>query len=268
MRTSQLRKSANRYLKEDNRGSYRDKIYRRFVVQKVVDDLFAIGNVPPKWHVLNQEQITKLVAYWKKKEIKPATIMKYMTVIRWFLKTIEHHVTGIDNKNLGLTRAMPSSKKLSVSSALLESLSNPITKILLKLQIHFGLTLSEAMRLVPDVHIQDHALWLTREITSNSQDRNIPLRSEIQKLILQELFTLTGPALNLISSQGYDAVRHAYRKGLADIKLPSKQSYRYLYAQMLYEQLSPILRHYEIILLLMREMGLQSRVTLWGYLNE
>lgn len=268
MRTNQLRQSANRYLKEDNRGSYRDKIYRRFVVQKVVDDLFAIGNVPAKWHALSQDQIVKLVAYWKKREIRPATIMKYMTVIRWFLKTIEHHLTGIDNKNLGLSRIVQSYKKPFISPDVFQNLSNPITKILLQLQIHFGLTLSEAMRLVPDVHIQDHALWLTREIASNSQDRKVPLRSEIQRVILQELLTLTGPELNLISSQGYDAIRHAYRKGLADIKLPAKKSYRYLYAQILYEQLSPILRHYELILLLMREMGLQSRVTLWGYLNE
>ena len=268
MRKSQLRQCANKYLSEDNRGSYRDKMYRRFVIQKVVDDLFTISHVPPKWHALNKNHLEQLIAYWQKKKIKTATIMKYMTVIRWFLQTIGHHLSEIDNQNLGLSRIIKNKKPASVSTEVLQSVSNPIAKLLLNLQIYFGLTFSEAMRLLPDVHIQEHAIWLTREITSNSQDRVIPLRSDLQKIILQELIALTGQEDSLISSQGYDAVRYAYRKSLATIKLPPRKSYRYLYAQMMHEQLSPLLRNYELILLLMREMGLQSRVTLWGYLNE
>ena len=151
---------------------------------------------------------------------------------------------------------------------LLPTLSNPIANLLLNLQIHFGLTLSEAMRIIPEVHIQEHAIWLTREIASNNQDRIIPLRSDFQKIILQELIALTGQEHCLISSQGYDAVRFAYRRSLETIKLSPRKSYRYMYAQMMHKQLSPLLRNYELNLLLMREMGLQSRVTLWGYLNE
>lgn len=268
MRKSQLRESANLYLSEDNRGSYRDKTYRRFVLQKVIDDLFTINNVPPKWHALNKAHLEQLIAYWKRKNITSATIMKYMTVIRCFLQSIGHHLLGINNQNLGLSRLIKSRKTAPVSHELVQNISNLIAKLLLNLQIYFGLTLSEAMRLLPDVHIQENAIWLTREITSNSQDRTIPLRSDRQKIILQELTALTGQEHSLISSQGYDTVRHAYRQGLASIKLPPRKSYRYLYAQMMHEQFSPLLRNYELILLLMREMGLQSRVTLWGYLNE
>lgn len=268
MRKRQLSQHANRYLNADNRGSYRDKMYRRFVIQKMVDDLFILGKIPPKWHALTQTHLQQLVCHWQKKKMKPATIMKYMTVIRWFLQTIGHALPDIDNQSLGLSRLVPLKKKASVTPDGVQSLSNPIAKVLLNLQIHFGLTLSEAMRLVPDIHIQDQTLWITREIASNSQDRIIPLRSKEQEVILQKLLVITEPSHSLIASQGYDAVRHAYRKGMAILKLPPRKSYRYLYAQTLYRQLSPLLRHYELILLLMREMGLQSRVTLWGYLNE
>ena len=267
MRKNQLRQSAKRYLNEDNRGSYRDKNHRHFVIQKVVDDLFKIGDVPPKWHALNKTHLEQLVSYWQRKRVKTSTIMKYMTVIRWFLKTISHQLTAIDNQHLGLYRVKKSKKEILISPQLLQELSS-IGKLLLNIQIHFGLTLSEAMRLIPEVHIQEHAIWLTREITSNSQDRIIPLRSDFQKKILQELIALTGPEHSLITSQGYDAVRYAYRKSLETIKLPPRKSYRYLYAQAMHKQLSPLLRNYELTLLLMREMGLQSRVTLWGYLNE
>lgn len=268
MRTNQLRHYANRYLNEDNRGSYRDKMYRLFVIHKVVNDLFAIGKVPPKWHALTSVHITELITFWRKRKIKPATIMKYMTVIRWFLKTIEHNLSEIDNQKLGLFRTSKSKRKTTVSLEILQNISNPIARVLLNLQINFGLTLSEAMRVVPEIHIQEEALWLTREMTSNSQDRFIPLRTEQQKILLQELIALTGQHQNLMNAQGYEAIRHAYRKALAEINLSYRQSYRYLYAQTVYQQLSPLLRNYELTLLLMREMGLQSRVTLWGYLNE
>ena len=92
-----------------------------------------------------------------------------MTVIRQFLKRIDHPISGIDNKNLGLSRQISYKKLITVSPSILQKISEPIPKILLELQIHFGLTNSEAMRLLPDIHIRDNSLWITREIASNSQ---------------------------------------------------------------------------------------------------
>ena len=106
MRKSLLRQHADRYLKEDNRGSCRDKSYRRFVLHNMINALFAIGEVPPKWYALESTHLQKLVKYWKEKNITPATIMKYMTVIRQFLQAIGHYPIDIDNKSLGLIREL------------------------------------------------------------------------------------------------------------------------------------------------------------------
>lgn len=268
MRKSQLRQYADRYLNQNNQGSPRDRKYRYFVIHKMIDDLFRIKEVPPKWYVLNKLHLEKLIYFWKKKKIKQTTIMKYMTVIRWFLKLIDHPITGIKNKDLGLSKKQNSKKPTSISPDIFQKISDPITKTILDLQIHFGLTFSEAIRLIPDVHLQPNIIWLTREIASNSQDRIIPIRSDEQNVILKQLISLIGINNTLISSHGYDAIRYAYRKNLESLRLPVRKYYRYLYAQMLYAELSPILRNYELILLIMREMGLQSRVTLWGYLRE
>jgi hypothetical protein len=268
MRKAQLRIQAERYLNEDNRGSYRDKKYRHFVIHKMIDGLFFIRDLPPKWHALTSIQIQKLVSYWQKKKIKTATIMKYLTVIRKFLKTINHLLLGIDNISLGLLLKKFSKKSTKISEDFFLSLSEPIAKLLIKFQVYFGLTLSESMRLIPDIHIQEQGIWVTREIASNSQDRVIPVRSDSQNEIIQELMALIKGNQSLISAFGYDAVRHIYRTNLASNHLPSKNTYRYWYAQMIYKELSLLLTHYELTLLIMREMGLQSRVTLWGYLNE
>jgi hypothetical protein len=42
MRKESLRRSANRYLKSDTRGSFKDKQNRAFVIHKMIDDLLVI----------------------------------------------------------------------------------------------------------------------------------------------------------------------------------------------------------------------------------
>lgn len=268
MRKNQLRQEANIYLHTNRQGPYRHRLHRRFVIHKVINDLFAIKDIPPKWHALNQVQMQKLVVFWQQKHISPITIMKYMTVIRKFMHDINHDLIGIDNQSLGLSRKRSMLKKISISPDVLHNISNPIARVLLELQIHFGLTTSEAMRLLDDVNIQQHLIWVTRDIASNSTDRHIPILTTQQKQILREYKALLENKDNLIAAQGYDAVRHAYRKTLASLKLPLRQSYRYLYAQQRYEQLSSTMCRSALNLLIMREMGLKSPVTLWGYLHK
>ena len=54
---------------DNRRGPYRTRLHSRYVIHKMIDSLFAIGDVPPKWHALTQSQVQKLVVYWQQKNI-------------------------------------------------------------------------------------------------------------------------------------------------------------------------------------------------------
>lgn len=140
--------------------------------------------------------------------------------------------------------------------------------MLLGLQLYFGLTLSEAMRIYPGINIGTDCIWMTRDASSYNQSRLIPIDSPQQKAMLEKLIELTGQCNNLIDAHGYDVVRYAYRKAMKSVKFCPRKSYRYFYAQMIYKKLAPTLPKAELVLLMMRQMGLQSRVTLWRYLKE
>lgn len=86
MRKSQLRQQVDQYCKHNHTGSFRAKKHRHFVLHKMIRDLYHIGHVPPKWHTVTHDHMVQLVAHWQKEEIKPKTIMKYMTIIRRFFK--------------------------------------------------------------------------------------------------------------------------------------------------------------------------------------
>lgn len=268
MRKHSLRQTANRYLKTDNQGSFKDKQHRAFVIHKMMDDLFIVGDVPTSWHGLQARHMQQLIQHWQQHKIKPDTIMGYMTVIRTFLNSIDCPLMEIDNHSLGLTRQYKSNKKTNVQVVDLQSITEPTAHFIMALQTLFGLTFGEAIRFVPDIHFREHSLWITREIAFNSEDRVIPLRTDTQQAIITDLVTHTGGSQCLMQLHGYVLIRSLWRQALAKHGLPVSKSYRYLYARLMRKELSPILGNYQVSWLIRNEMGIKSRNTLWLYLNE
>ena len=246
MRKQSLRQTANRYLKTDNRGSFKDKQHRAFVIHKMIDDLFVIGHVPTSWHTLKFLHIQKLVQHWQQLKIKPVTIMRYMTAIRIFLGSLDCQVVDIDNQSLCLTRQYKRRKKTSIKLDAWQTMIEPSAQFIMGLQTQFGLTFSEAIRFIPDIHLREHSLWITRDIAFNSEDRVIPLRNDTQKRIITNLTTHTTGRKNLMQLRGYDTIRYQWRQSLSEHKLPTNNSYRYLYAQQLKNELSPVLGDYQV----------------------
>ena len=268
MRKNELRSVANIQLTNDHHGSHRDKQYRHFVIHKVIHDLFKLKQCPAHWYAFNHNHACSLVLLWKKQKIAAATQMKYMTVIRYFLRKIGHPTLQIDNKSIGLISIKRKNKLQQITPDDLESTPDPIARLLINLQICFGLTLSESFRLIPDIHVRDNSLWLTREITFNSKDRMVPIRQEQQFLVLKSLDEYTNHDQSLISSHGYHVIRHIYRTAIQNIGGNPTQTYRHLYAKQQYHLLSQTFSRHELIIMIMRELGVSSRTTLWNYLRE
>lgn len=267
MRKYSLRQTANRYLKMDNRGSFKDKKHRAFVIHKMIDDLFLIGQVPQSWKALEKHHIEQLVQHWKKNDINPVTIMRYMTTIRKYLANIGCPLADIDNQSLQLFRSKVHKRKTDIQPDIWESMHLHIPRMIMALQTQFGLSFSEAIQLNPDIHIKEHGLWITREISFNSEDRMIPIRNSNQQLIVTKLCKLSDNQ-SIIDTNSYDDIRMAWRNELSTHHLPTNKSWRYLYARWLYQALCPILGNYQTCWVIRDEMGIKSRNTLWLYLNE
>ena len=268
MRKSQLRQQLDNHLRHDHTGSFRAKKHRYFVMHKVVRDLYHIKCVPGKWHALTCEQIQRLVSHWKSTKLQPSTIMKYMKVLRDFLYKIDHTIDGIDNQSLGIINSRSSKKIIHPQAGIEETFTNPIARLLFEFQTCFGLRLSEAKRLVPNVHIKENHVWITRDIAANSQDRLIPIRFDDQTRIIGSFLTLCNPNKSLIATLGIHHVREAYSIQLLSLGMAASRTYRYFYARCLHQEFSPIVPNYLLNQTIMREMGIQTRMTLWSYLNE
>lgn len=266
MRKQSLRQAAHRYLKTDNRGSFKDKKHRTYVIHKMIHDLFLIGEIPSSWALLKKNHLEKLILLWQKNKIKEATILDYMTTIRRFLQNIQCPLTDIDNKSLGISRKRKPIKDQNIQPEVWKEINEPISRIIMGMQAEFGLTFSEAISVIPGIHIQTHGLWITREIAFNSKDRTIPVRFENQMLLLQELEYFKEKPL--IQIHTYTNIRTFWHMALNEKGLSTKKTYRYLYARQLKQKLLPILGNYHTDWLIRDEMGIKSRNTLWAYLHE
>ena len=268
MRKESLRRTANRYLKSDTGGSFKDKQNRAFVIHKMIDDLFMTGETPNSWALLKIQHIQNLIQLWQGNKVKPATIMDYMTTIRSFLNNIDCPLSGIDNKSLGLGRIYSSKRKKIVLPDIWMNISEPLAQIIMAFQIKFGLTFSEAINLRPDIHFKEHKLLLTRDVAFNSEDRKIPIRNESQLGIIQALIHYSKGRQSLVEMHHYNTIRTLCSMALIPYKLPTNKTYRYLYAQHLKKELQPILGNYQTNWIIRDEMGIKSPNTLWLYLNE
>ncbi len=234
----------------------------------MLDDLFTLSTAPANWQKLSASHLEKLIQHWQKKGLKPSTIMNYMTIIRRFLQFLGHDLSKANNLSFGLRDKNTTPKTIHLIPESWLKLSNPVARVLMGLQMHFGLTLSESMRLIPDVHAQHHHLLLTREMTFNHQDRKIPIETTIQRTIIQEFNQLTKRDKSLIGSYGYRVVCFYWQNAMKSLRWPPNKSYRYFYAKLRKAQLKFQMSAYKLNLLIMDEMGLKSRTTLWSYLNE
>ncbi len=267
MRKYSLRQTANQYLKLGNQGSHKVKKQRAYVIRKMIDDLYTIGDVPSSWKGIQSHHIHQLVAYWKKSKMRTGTIMNHMTIVRHYLTSIDYTIPNIDNQSLQLSKTRKRKRKLKIQHDHWQSWDNSISRLLMALQTEFGLTYQEAIYIKPEINIQSDSVWITRNIAFNSLDRTIPIRFETQKAILDDIKKVT-EGKSIAEFNDYEDTRLTWRKTLKKHALPINKAYRYLYAKQMAQYLLPILGKYDTYWVIRSEMGIKSRDSLWRYLNE
>lgn len=266
MRKQSLRQKAKCYLASHNYGSHRRQQQRCQIIRRFIEDIFVLRCLPRDMSHFSQSDMKSLIFYWRKKQVSDSTIIKYMTDIRPFLRYLGICTEEMDNMLLGLTASNYQPRLSKVNDLISLDQLPSLVRLMLTLQMYLGLTLKEAILLSPEYHVKDEGLWLTREITHNSVDRWVPLRTNEQSNTISILNAKTNhKSLISIFSESY--LHLLYRESLIKHNLNARKQYRYIYACWLSQFLSDSMTSYKLKLTIMDEMGLKSRTSLWNYLK-
>ena len=266
-RKNTLIKTMDQYFDYNNQGSYKQRQLRRFVLIKIIEDFYCLRCVPPTWYAVTANHVKQLVIHWQDNGLKSPTIMNYLICLRSFLNRLHHSITNIDNKSLGLTKVRNTSKPQVDRDKIWYELQNPIAKILFGLQSYFGLTVSEAIKITPEIHITEDELRITREISTNSKDRVVPIQSQIQNELIELIMQQLKSSKPWLKQMDESYIRLVYQYELTSIGLSSRIQYRYLYAQGRLNELAHLIPK-EKVHRIKKEMSITAGSTIWSYCHE
>lgn len=265
-RIGQLREQANQTFAMIKTGSHQKRKYRIHAVSGFINAMYACTTVPPNWYGLKQKHVTDVISYWRKRNLTDDSIRMYLAELRYFLQAINHPISEIDNKSLGLNRAKET-QKIAFNEDCLQKVSNPMVLLIIRLQTEFGLTLSEAFCFCPDLHARADYLMLSRDMTNNSSDRTIQIYSKNQKDLIEFAKNIIDMNSDPVKQYGYDGLRDSYRNEVKKAGLTPSVNYRYVYARNRLENLLQSQSKTQAIEIILDEMGISKRA-LRRYLNE
>jgi len=143
--------------------------------------------------------------------------------------------------------------------------------LILKLQIHFGLTKEEAIKFkIQRYSASDKTLYLSKLVSYNNKDRLIRIYSSEQECILTQLTNEIALHPSLAEKYSKAALMNFYHAELNLYGFSSKASFRATYARNMFDYLvhQQLLSREEAITQIAEEMGLPQIKTIKKWLNH
>lgn len=249
-----------RALSLSKKGSYATRQARLKIMRSIVEDLCLLRCVPYKWQELTMEQIRKIVDYWKSNKLKQEAIANKISVLRKTCLLIDKTCSFPSNK--GLQIQMRSSKQIAspYSDEILLKIENSIIRTIIELEIYFGLTKSEAIKL-PGHSIADNRVIIYRDIAYNHRDHIIPITMHEQYNTLAQrahVIKKYSAQDSLLDIATFGKLAGLYRCELAILNIQGHSHFRQIYAKRRYTDLTKATNSSNAIEVLQKELGLSS----------
>ena len=224
-------------------GSYATKADRERILDQIANQLEEIGFRHMDAHSLKPKHVEKLVQRWLAENRSPGTIKNRMSALRWWAQKIgKENVVARSNRAYAIADRVfvtNVSKAKDLDAAQLERVSDPHIRISLRLQAAFGLRREESIKIIPTWADRGDSLVLKDSWTKGGRAREIPIRTEAQRQLLQEAKALAnGQSLVAPGYSTYRAYMRHFQNQCARAGIYAFHGHRHGYAQARYQELS------------------------------
>ena len=156
---------------------------------------------------MRSKHVEHLVARWHAEEISAGTFKNRMSALRWLAEKIDkQNIVARDNAAYGIAErrhVTNVSKAHELDADKLAAVSDPYTALALRLQEAFGLRREESIKLRPTWADRDELLHRNASWTKGGKERDIPIRSEAQRELVQEAKMLAGAGSLIPAEMSY-----------------------------------------------------------------
>jgi len=231
--------------KRNRDGSYGTQVQRERVLTLIANQLYELGFRQMHAKSLKPKHVEALVKHWLSREIAIGTIKNRMAALRWWAAKVgKQNVVARSNAHYGIPhRQYANSANCAkiLEEEKLVRVTDPHLRMSLELQREFGLRREEAIKIRPHLADKGKILWLKPSWTKGGREREIPIRTEEQRAVLDKARALAGKGSLIPAHKNYDGQLGLYEGQCIRAGLSKMHGLRHAYAQRRFEELTGFL---------------------------
>lgn len=223
-------------------GSFGTRAARATVLQQAANTLHDLGYRKLKPQGLKPKHVEALVKHWQARALTAGTIKNRLAHVRWWADIVgKSGVVARDNGHYGVEHRVyvsGTNKARDLPTENLARVTDPHVKMSMRLQAEFGLRREESIKFSPSYADQGDRLVLKASWTKGGKSREIPIRTQAQRQLLDEVRHFAGRGALIPSSKNYVQQMRTYERNAIKADLHRLHGLRHAYAQRRYEELT------------------------------
>ena len=219
-------------------GSYATQADREHILDLVADQLEEMGFRHMDAHRLKPKHVERLVERWLAEGLAPGTIKNRTTALRWWAEKIgKENVVARSNAACGIADRVyvtNVSKAKALDVDRVQQIPDLFIHMSLGLQALFGLRREESIKIIPAWADRGDRLVLKDSWTKGGREREIPIRTQEQRRLLDEAKALAkGKSLIAPGYSTYRDYLQHFRYQCDRAGIHAFHGHRHFYAQVI-----------------------------------
>lgn len=238
----QLNYDLKQLCKRNHDGANSTQAGRERILTQIANQLHDLGYRNLSAQGLKGKHIDALVDKWDQHDLTAGTIKNRMAHVRWWAEKINKpSLIAKDNDHYGIDRrayVTNISKARELDHQKLDSISDAYVKMLLRLQEAFGLRREESIKFIGTWADRDDKIVLKASWCKGGREREIPIRNELQRNVLNEVKVFAKGKSLIPTSFTYVQQMRRYEDHTSKAGLHKMHGLRHAFAQLRYFELT------------------------------
>jgi site-specific recombinase XerC len=223
-------------------GSFATQVNRERILTLIANQLREMGYVNMRAQSLKPKHVEALVQRWLAEGLSAGTLKNRMAALRWWAEKIgKANVVANGNDVYGIPdrRYVTNvSKARELTSGDLAQVSDPYTRMSLRLQATFGLRRAESLKIRPGWADRSDTLVLEDSWAKGGRARTIPIRTAEQRRVLDEAKKFAGRGSLIPADRTYVQQLRRFEYQCDRAGIHRVHGHRHQYAQERYRELT------------------------------
>ena len=222
-------------------GSHGTRAARSYALAQMADTLHDLGFKGLRATGLKRKHAVALVREWKRQGRSAGTMKNRTAHLRWWAARIGRPGVVPSNGALGIANreyVTNEDKSVALDPDRLALVKDPHVAMALRLEAAFGLRREEAIKFRPARDDRGGRIRLKGSTTKGGRPREVPVRNEAQRALLDEARRLTGGGGLIPPDRSYRQQLKVYEDQTRAAGLYRMHGLRHAYAQRRYEEIT------------------------------